>query len=90
MGVEAKSPDGFGLAGEADPSGEPPRPDAAPSRWRLDSVVAELRLSREVTHNIRPKGRFRRPTGSPPRCFPPITAGRNWRSNRSTISSARP
>jgi serine O-acetyltransferase len=32
-----------------------------PSRWRLDAVVAELRLSREVTHNIRPKGRFRRP-----------------------------
>jgi serine O-acetyltransferase len=36
-------------------------PSGAVSRWRLDSVVAELRLSREVTHNIRPKGRFRRP-----------------------------
>jgi len=34
---------------------------AEPSRWRLDAVVAELRLSREVTHNIRPSGRFRRP-----------------------------
>jgi serine O-acetyltransferase len=33
----------------------------AVSRWRLDAIVAELRLSREVTHNIRPKGRFRRP-----------------------------
>jgi serine O-acetyltransferase len=61
MSVDAKSPVGFGLAGRADPAGEPPQPDSAPSRWRLDSVVAELRLSREVTHNIRPKGRFRRP-----------------------------
>lgn len=41
-----------------------PPDSAAPattSRWRLDAVVAELRLSREVSHNIRPKGRFRRP-----------------------------
>ena len=35
--------------------------NGAVSRWRLDAIVAELRLSREVTHNIRPKGRFRRP-----------------------------
>jgi serine O-acetyltransferase len=29
--------------------------------WRLDAIVAELRFSRDVSHNIRPKGRFRRP-----------------------------
>jgi serine O-acetyltransferase len=35
---------------------------AEPSpKWRLDAIVAALRLSRDVTHNIRPKGRFRRP-----------------------------
>jgi serine O-acetyltransferase len=38
-----------------------PAASAAVSRWRLDAIVAELRLSREVTHNIRQKGRFRRP-----------------------------
>jgi serine O-acetyltransferase len=61
MGVDAKS-SGFGLAAQPDPDDEPAPPLAgASSRWRLDSVVAELRMSREVTHNIRPKGRFRRP-----------------------------
>jgi serine O-acetyltransferase len=34
---------------------------ATNARWKLNAIVAELRLSREVTHNIRPKGRFRRP-----------------------------
>jgi serine O-acetyltransferase len=29
-------------------------------RWNLDAIVAELRLSREVTHNIRHRGRIRR------------------------------
>jgi serine O-acetyltransferase len=38
-----------------------PKQPAPVSRWRLDAIVAELRLSREVTHNIRPRGRFRRP-----------------------------
>lgn len=33
----------------------------APSRWNLDAIVAELRLSREVTHNIRHQGMIRRP-----------------------------
>jgi serine O-acetyltransferase len=28
-------------------------------RWNLDTVVAELRQSREITHNIRPRGRIR-------------------------------
>ena len=61
MGVDAKS-SGFGLAAQPEPGDEPAPPLAgASSRWRLDSVVAELRMSREVTHNIRPKGRFRRP-----------------------------
>ena len=36
-------------------------PAEASPKWRLDAIVAELRLSRDVTHNIRPKGRFRRP-----------------------------
>ncbi len=30
------------------------------SAWNLDSLVAQLRLSREVTHNIRHNGRIRR------------------------------
>ena len=61
MGVDAKS-SGFGLTAQPEPDDEPAPPLAgASSRWRLDSVVAELRMSREVTHNIRPKGRFRRP-----------------------------
>jgi hypothetical protein len=34
---------------------------ATKARWKLNAIVAELRRSREVTHNIRPKGRFRRP-----------------------------
>jgi len=34
---------------------------APASGWKLDKIVAELRLSRDVTHNIRPRGRFRRP-----------------------------
>jgi serine O-acetyltransferase len=37
------------------------RPPATPPGFKLDKVVAELRLSRDVTHNIRPQGRFRRP-----------------------------
>ncbi len=37
-------------------------PPAAPSgRWDLAEVVAELRRSRDVTHNIRPPGRIPRP-----------------------------
>ncbi|WP_158814345.1 serine O-acetyltransferase EpsC [Methylocapsa sp. S129] len=61
MGVDAKSP-GFGLSAQSAPGDElAPQHLSAPSRWKLDSVVAELRMSREVTHNIRPKGRFRRP-----------------------------
>jgi serine O-acetyltransferase len=61
MGVDARSPD-FGLSAQSPPDDEPaPRSSGAVSRWRLDAIVAELRLSREVTHNIRPKGRFRRP-----------------------------
>ena len=35
-----------------------PRP-AAPG-WNLDALVAQLRLSREITHNIRHQGRIRR------------------------------
>lgn len=35
--------------------------DNAPSRWRLDTIVSELRRSRDVTHNIRQDGPFRRP-----------------------------
>jgi serine O-acetyltransferase len=60
MSVEAKSSD-FGLSQPSEIAETPASQSVAPSRWRLDSVVAELRLSREVTHNIRPKGRFRRP-----------------------------
>lgn len=33
----------------------------APARWNLDAIVADLRLSREVTHNIRHQGLIRRP-----------------------------
>ena len=61
MGIDAKSPS-FDLRARSAADEElAPQHAGAPSRWRLDSVVAELRLSREVTHNIRPKGRFRRP-----------------------------
>jgi len=31
-------------------------PDASAARWNLDLIVTELRFSREVSHNIRPKG----------------------------------
>jgi serine O-acetyltransferase len=30
-------------------------------RWNLDSIVSELKFSREVSHNIRPKGILRQP-----------------------------
>jgi serine O-acetyltransferase len=33
----------------------------AESRWRLDRIVAELRRSRDITHNIRQDGPARRP-----------------------------
>jgi serine O-acetyltransferase len=33
--------------------------DAAAPRWNLDAIVAALRFSREVSHNIRPKGSLR-------------------------------
>lgn len=33
----------------------------AESRWRLDRIVAELRTSRDITHNIRQDGPVRRP-----------------------------
>jgi serine O-acetyltransferase len=42
-----ETPDGYG--------------DNAPSRWRLDTIVSELRNSRDLTHNIRQDGPFRRP-----------------------------
>jgi serine O-acetyltransferase len=32
-----------------------------PPRWNLDAVVSELKFSREVSHNIRPKGVLRQP-----------------------------
>jgi serine O-acetyltransferase len=32
----------------------------AESRWRLDRIVAELRTSRDITHNIRQDGPTRR------------------------------
>lgn len=35
--------------------------EGVPTRWNLDAVVAALRLSREVTHNIRPRGRICQP-----------------------------
>jgi len=35
--------------------------DADLPRWNLDGIVAELRFSREVSHNIRPKGVLRQP-----------------------------
>ena len=38
---------------------KPTRTDPAPSTWNLDQVVAELRTSREVTHNVRHHGRIR-------------------------------
>lgn len=36
------------------------REEAPQGRWNLDRVVTDLRLSREVTHNIRHHGRIRR------------------------------
>lgn len=35
--------------------------DTAAVRWNLDSIVSQLRFSREVSHNIRPKGVLRQP-----------------------------
>lgn len=34
---------------------------AASAQWSLDAIVSELRVSRDVTHNIRHQGRIRRP-----------------------------
>jgi serine O-acetyltransferase len=48
--------DDLGVSDEA--KQEPMEPDRL--RWNLDSIVAELRLSREVTHNIRHRGRIHR------------------------------
>lgn len=36
-------------------------PNVAAVRWNLDSIVSQLRFSREVSHNIRPKGVLRQP-----------------------------
>jgi serine O-acetyltransferase len=33
--------------------------EAPSARWNLDAIVSELRFSREVSHNIRPKGALR-------------------------------
>jgi hypothetical protein len=33
--------------------------EAPIARWNLDAIVSELRFSREVSHNIRPKGILR-------------------------------
>ena len=35
--------------------------EAPPPRWDLDGIVSALRISRDVTHNIRHQGRIRRP-----------------------------
>ncbi len=43
------------LQDEASQSPHPPAPG-----WNLDALVAQLRLSREITHNIRHQGRIRR------------------------------
>ena len=40
---------------------EPRLDDPSPQGWDLDGVVAALKLSRDVTHNIRHQGRIRRP-----------------------------
>ena len=41
---------------------EPGKATNAPVvRWNLDSIVSQLRFSREVSHNIRPKGTLRQP-----------------------------
>jgi serine O-acetyltransferase len=37
---------------------------ASAPRWNLDAIVSELRFSREVSHNIRPKGALRQPPSS--------------------------
>ena len=36
-----------------------PATDASVVHWNLDSIVTQLRFSREVSHNIRPKGSLR-------------------------------
>jgi serine O-acetyltransferase len=36
-------------------------PKSPSARWNLDAIVSELRFSREVSHNIRPKGALRQP-----------------------------
>src|ERR1700691_1216762 len=33
--------------------------EASSPRWNLDAIVSQLRFSREVSHNIRPKGALR-------------------------------
>jgi len=63
MGVRTRTDDDAASSTTALDAPAPPH-EAAPApglRWRLDAIVAELRLSRDVTHNIRPQGRFRRP-----------------------------
>lgn len=41
-------------------AGVTPRGDNIDTRWRLDSIVAELRVSREISHSIRHDGPARR------------------------------
>ncbi|CAA0108035.1 Uncharacterised protein [Starkeya nomas] len=43
------------------PDRAPPRAEPSPPRWNLDAVVAGLKLSRDVSHNIRHRGRLRPP-----------------------------
>ena len=61
MAVDSGSQDVIPAAQPVADAETAPKQPAPVSRWRLDAIVAELRLSREVTHNIRPRGRFRRP-----------------------------
>jgi serine O-acetyltransferase len=60
LSVKTKSSFEAGAGNPENPPAARASADASP-KWRLDAIVGELRLSREVTHNIRPKGRFRRP-----------------------------
>jgi len=41
------------------PHGRGATTEATADRWNLDAIVSQLRFSREVSHNIRPKGSLR-------------------------------
>ena len=61
MALRSEDLRGQGSVAEPRPNEVQARSEPAQPRWNLDAVVAGLKLSRDVSHNIRHRGRLRPP-----------------------------